>query len=265
MKIQKASEMKPLSENYNFVIIGESGSGKSHSLMTFPKGWKVLVLDMFGNKETYAGDEDIEVISFADLNPEAATAWPEIQGVKRELLSMLEEGKFRWKVLVVDTVTGLTRYIENYILMTNPEKRGIGGSCAKQHYRGISHVVGQFITSFLGFPISNVLVCHATNVYGEDEVAHKALITGATWRNSIYTYVHEVYHSYGHSYKEDDEKGESKTQYIWQTQPDIYWPMLKSILSRGGKYFGKTVEPNFSKLFFKRGVIEEDLIKEPKL
>jgi hypothetical protein len=264
MKIQKASDMNPLAENYNFVVMGPSGTGKSHCIMTFPKGWKILVLDMFGNKQTYAGDEDIEVISFSDLNPEAASAWPEIQGVKRELLSMLTEGNFKWQVLVVDTVTGLTRFIENYILMTNPKGRGIGGACGKSHYRGISHVTGQFITSFLGFPVSNVLICHTKDKWGDDEVAQEALITGATWRNSVFSYVHEVYRAYGRSYKEKEDS-ESKTQYIWQTQPDIYWPMLKSILSRGGKYFGKTVEPNFSKLFFKRGVIEKDLIKEPIL
>ncbi len=52
INIEKASEMDSKAVTYNFVLIGESGSGKSHALMTFPKDWKILVLDMFGNKET---------------------------------------------------------------------------------------------------------------------------------------------------------------------------------------------------------------------
>jgi hypothetical protein len=260
MKIQKASEMDSQPSAYNFVLIGYSGSGKSHALMTFPKNWQVLVLDMFGNKETYAGDPNIEVISFSDLNPEAATAWPQIQQVKRELIEMIKQDKFQWNAIVIDTMTGLTRFIENYVLMTNPESRGIGGSAARQHYRGISHVVGQFITGFLGFPITNVIVCHVSPPYEEGQVANKALIVGTTWRNAIYTYVHEVYHSFAQALPEEEG-----TQYVWQTQPSLEWPMLKSVLSRGGTKFGKYVEPNFSKLLYRRGLIEEDQIKEPKL
>ena len=261
MKILKATEIDALLPAYNTVLIGESGSGKSHSLMTFPKGWPVLVLDMFGNKETYSGDPDIEVISFTDLDPTAATAWPEVQHVKRELVAALGKGGFKWKVLVIDTMTGLTRFIENFVLMTNPEGRGIGGSAYKPHYRGISHLLGQFITGFLGYPITNVIVCHVSPPWGENEVANKALIVGTTWRNSIYSYVHEVYHSFGRPF--EDEAKANQTQYIWQTQVDARWPMLKSILARGGTVFGKYVEPNFSKLLCRRGLIPEELVKEP--
>lgn len=271
IKIIKASEMDATAPTHNFVIIGESGSGKSHSLMTFPKGWKVLVLDMFGNKETYAGDPDIEVIPFSDLDPSSPTAWPSILSVKKDLVSMLEQKTFKWNVLVVDTVTGLTRFAENFIVGTNPTGRGIGGAAAQQHYRGISHICGQFFTSFLGFPIVNVLICHVSPPYDEGQVANKALITGTVWRNSLYSYVHECYRSFGQSYKEEIVSGDGKkrveerTQYVWQTQVDREWPMLKSVLSRGGKFFGKFVEPNFSKIFARRGLIGEDLIKEPIL
>lgn len=264
MQIQKASEMDTSKIKYNFVIVGESGSGKSHSLMTFPKGWKVLVLDMFGNKETYAGDPDIEVISFSDLNPDASTAWPEIQSVKRELVKMLDSNKFRWDVIVTDTATGLTRFIENFILTTNPDGRGIGGAPAQHHYRGMANLTGKFITSFLAYPVINVINCHVSPPDQEGQIAHKAMLTGKVWRNSIYSYVHEVYNSRTHQYKDPATKEEG-TQWAWQTQGDMRWPMLKSVLSRGGKYFGKMVEQNYSKLFYKRGLITKDLVKEPEL
>lgn len=258
----KASDIDQQKTSYNFVIVGESGSGKTHSIMTFPNDWKVLVLDMFGNKETYAGDSNIEVISFSDLDPGAASAWPKVQEVKRQLLSMLNAGTFPWDALVVDTITGLTRFIENYTLMTMPEGKGVGGSPAMHHYRGMSHMTGQFITSFLAYPVVNVLICHVNPPESEGQIAHKALLVGKTWRNSIYSYVHEVYHAYAHNYKDGDKEN---TQWVWQTQPDLPWPMLKSVLARGGKYFGKLTEQNFSKLLLKRGLISKDQVKEPVL
>lgn len=252
MEIIKAKDMIGKAMHPKFFIIGHPGSGKTFALTTFPPEWKVLVLDMFGNKESLEGAENVEIISYSELDPSSAEAWMKIQQDKTRLVDMLSSGDFKWDVLALDTASGLIRFNENFILKAHPEKTGIGGAPAKHHYRGASHMIGQYITSFLGFPITVVVNCHA--LPDEDTGINTALMSGKRWRNTIYGYVGEVYRAFGDAIPAESEEDES-TQYLWQTQQDFHWPMLKSTLNQKMEVFGKYIKPDYGKLLERRGIV----------
>jgi len=80
MNITKAEDMIQRGLYHpKFMIIGEPGGGKTTALTTFPPSWRVLVLDFFGNKESLEGASNVEVISYADLDPKDPEAWLTLQ------------------------------------------------------------------------------------------------------------------------------------------------------------------------------------------
>ena len=256
MEVIKAETMiQEGSYHPKFLIIGEGGGGKTSALTTFPPSLKVLVLDFFGNKESLEGAKNVEILSYSSLDPRKASAYLQLEKDKRQILSELNAGKFSYDVLCLDTITGLIRFIMEFVIKTNPDGRGVAGAPAMHHHMGASHLTGEYLTSFLGFPITVVLNAHAELVRDETAgtIQYQPIMSGARWRNTLSTYVGEVYRAFGVS----DEKDSSKTKFLWQTQPDRRWPMLKSVLNKKSSLFGKFIDPNYEKLFELRGMIKK--------
>lgn len=254
LEIIKASEMiAGGSYHPKFMLIGDSGGGKTNSLTTFPPSWQVLVLDFFGNKESLEGASNVDIISYSELDVKSIDTWPLILKEQRELIQMLDKNEFRWDAICLDTITGLIRFAEFFLLRQHPEKLGIGGAPAQHHYRGLSHIVGEFIMGFLGYPITVVICAHAEMNEDDPGLTYRAIMAGKKWRNTIYSYVGEVYHAFG----EPDPEKEDATQYMWETQPSSRWPMLKSVMNQGGEYWGRFVKPDFWELLYRRNVVDE--------
>lgn len=253
MKIEKAENMITTSYLPKFLIIGESGGGKTTALRTFPPSWRVLVLDIFGNKESLEGAPNVDVATYSDLDPKVPTSWALLEKDRREIIKAIQGGKFPYKVIVVDTLTGLIRMAENYILATNPDHKGIAGAPGELHYRGLAHVAAEFIQSIISLPLITVINCHVEFYEGrEGEVSrYQIIMSGKRMRSTIYSYLGEVYRSFG-----TPKKDGNGTSFKWQTQPDSSWPMLKSVLNQGQKYFGKFIKPNYEELLKARGMIE---------
>ena len=251
--IKKASDMM-VTGNYipKFMLVGPSGSGKTTALTTFPPEYKVLVLNFFGNPESLEGAENVDFITIQDLKPESGQGWLALEKVKRKLIAKLVAGDFPWDVLAIDTVTGLMKLAMNYTLMTNPKHTNIMGAPAQLHYLGYAHAAEQFIMGFLGFPIITVINAHAETFISEETKLqiNRAVMPGNVMRNTVYTYVGEVYRTLSHPHATDPSKSEFK----WQCQQDSQWPILKSVLNQKGKYWGKLLNPNFAELFKMRGI-----------
>lgn len=254
LEIIKANDMIS-GGNYHpkFMLIGDSGGGKTRALTTFPPSWKVLVIDFFGNKESLEGAPNVDVLSYSEMEVKSIETWPLILKEQRELVNMLDRGKFEWDVLCLDTITGLIRFAEFFLLKQHPESLGVGGSPAQHHYRGLSHVVGEFILSFLGYPVTVVINAHSEMNEDDNKLTYRAIMAGKKWRNTIYSYLGEVYHAFG----EPDPEEEDKNAYFWETMPSARWPMLKSVMNQNGNYWGRLVKPNFHELLYRRNVVDE--------
>lgn len=241
-----------------FLLIGESGGGKTTSITTFPSHLKVLHLDFFGNPESLEGAPNVEIIRYGEWDPKDPVAYTTLMSHKQDIVRMLDKGTFPWDVLSLDTLTGLTRFIELYVIATNPQHLNIGGSPGEFHYRGIAHLSAEFIMSFLSYPVVTVMTAHTDYYPAQDSGVSRyfAALVGKKARNTIYSYFGEVYQAFAQPNAEEgtDKFGQAKMQYRWQTAPDTYWPMLKSVMNTRGAYWGRFVEPNFAKLFEKRGV-----------
>jgi len=255
----KASEMTETGQMHpKFMVIGTSGGGKTTALTTFPKDWRVLVLDMFGNKESLEGCENVEILSYSDPDPKDPTAFQELIRDWLEIISMLSEDKFPYQVLALDTMTGLLRFIEMHILRMNPDNKGIGGAASQPHYRGLAHMSAEFIQGLIAFPTCIVINAHSELIRNEQtgSLQYQAIISGARMRNTIYSYVGEVYRAFGEPGEELDKEGNPTTEFFWQTQPDREWTMLKSVLNKKQKVFGKYLEPNYEALLKRRGLVK---------
>ena len=252
----KAAKMTENPQLYtpNFLLIGESGAGKTHSLRTFPPDWKVLVVDLFGNKETLAGASNVEIVSYSDIEVSDSMSWPLVKKESKEIREACLNKEYQ--VVALDTVTGLTRFNEFFVLRAHPDKLGVGGSPAQHHYRGMSHMVGEFIMDFINTPCYTVVICHAEMNEDDGMLTYRAIMTGKRWRNTIYSYLGQVYRAFAEI--DPEAGGEETTQYIWQTQPDRRWPMLKDVMnSPTGYHWGKFVRPNFHELLYRRGVVKD--------
>lgn len=259
MEIISAKDMIRKGEYHpKFFIMGDSGGGKTTALRTMPSEWRVLVLDCFGNKESLEGADNIDIVSYSEYDPKDPRVWMEIDSDKRQLVRQLEGGTFPYDALVIDTVTGFIRFCEMHVLHTNPDGKGIGGAAAMHHYRGISHMMGEFLVSFLSFPITVVINAHVEFAQDEDlkVFRYQPVMTGKKWRNTIYAYLGEVYRAFGEPSDQTDKHGNPTTDFFWQTQPDPQWPMLKSVMNTGQQYWGKYIEPNYEAILKRRGVIE---------
>ena len=150
--IQAETMLNEGTYNPKFMDIGSPGSGKTTSLTTFPLSWNVLVLDMFGNKESLEGCPNVEVASYSDLDPTSPHSWIQLEKDRKDLVSMLERDTFKWNVLAIDTITGLVRFCENYLLVVHPESRGIGVTVDTQlRPRVISTVLPEAFCLFFPF------------------------------------------------------------------------------------------------------------------
>lgn len=241
-----------------FLVIGESGGGKTTALTTLPQHLKILHLDFFGNPESLEGAPNIEIIRYGEWDPRDPVAYTTLMSHRQDIVRMLDKKTFPWDVLSLDTLTGLTRFIELYVIATNPEHKMKHGAPGEYHYRGIAHLVSEFVMSFLSYPVATVMTAH-TDYYQDQSSGisrYFAALVGKKARNTIYSYFGEVYRAFAEPDAEKgmDKFGQAKMAYWWQTAPDTYWPMLKSVMNTRGQYWGRLVPPDFSALFEKRGV-----------
>jgi hypothetical protein len=268
MEIIQAEKMI---ENGSFtprwLIVGESGSGKTTSLTTWPESQTGLVLDMWGNKESLEGASNLEIWSWSHMDPADPSTYVDLNQTKGKILNQLREGVFPHSVIMLDGMTGLGDVMLGYVLSLKKAggesmQRGVGGAPQRAHYRGLSHIMGEFIKSFVAFPIPLVVICHVESYQPMDKSGNplgpeywRALLWGKRTRNTIYTYFSDVYRSFSYpSDKETDKFKEPRQEYAWQTKPDMEWPMLKSVLNQRGEFWGRYVNPDFYGLLERRGI-----------
>ena len=133
-------------------------------------------------------------------------------------------------------------------------------SPAEHHYRGISHVLGEYLIGLLTLPCITVLNAHvqADKVEKLGTMVNHPYMVGGKWRATIGGYVHEVYRAFVEM-EEVERKGNKEIEavYYWQTIQDTEWPFLISVMNRKGGYWGNYVEPNYEGLLKRRGFLKK--------
>jgi hypothetical protein len=257
MEINKATNMKE-DELFlpRFLIIGDSGSGKTTALKTWPG--KLFGFDFWGNKESYEGAPNIDFVTYSHFDPrDPATyvQWYRDMGETRDLIT---HKQFPYSALFIDTLTGIGDLMLNYCLSLDKASgdsmaKGPGGAPTEAHFRALGHIMHIFIEDLVSLRIPVILNCHSEPVSDKSSL-QRAVVWGKRSRSTIYTYFSEVYRSFGAPTDKLDSRGEPLTEWFWQTQPEPDWPMLKSIMSTGGSLWGRFVDPNYSTLLERRGI-----------
>jgi hypothetical protein len=257
MEIYKASSMK---DDQLFLprwlIIGDSGSGKTTALKTWPG--KLFGFDFWGNKESYEGAPNIDYVTYSHFDPRDPAVYVQYRRDFGEVRDLIVKGVFPYSAVFLDTLTGYGDILLNYTLNLDKASgesmaKGPGGAPTEAHFRAVSHLMHTFIEELVALPLPVILNCHSEPLSDKSSV-NRAVVWGKRSRSTIYTYFSEVYRSFGVPTDKLDSRGEPITDWFWQTQPEVDWPMLKSILSDGGKLWGRFVDPNYSLLLERRGI-----------
>jgi len=267
MEIIKAKSL--IEDKYftpRWMLIGDSGSGKTTSLTTWPKDQRMLVFDFWGNKESLVGADNIDIVSYSTLDPTSMQSYAKALADQNELVMELESGECPYSVVVYDTLTGLGDCMLYYTLSMPKAGGGMlatgpGGSPSEIHFRTLSHLMGTFIKRLIAYPIPLIVIAHLqplTNKKG-DFLGYEAVVWGKKTRATIFTYFSEVYRQFATPTDNEesvDKFGEQPQEFFWQTKSDLDWPMLKSVINTRGEVFGRFIDPDFTSLLKRRGLIK---------
>ncbi len=194
----KTSDINIDLSNSSFLIIGDSGTGKTRLAGTFPKPY---FFDMDKGMASLRG-MDIEYDTFKDSSPKGTpmpdrgiypygTAWQKFMDKANEIGEQIDKGTCPFETLVVDSVTTLTQICMNYVLK---QKNKVGGPPEIQHYGMQMELLKTVFDQLTSWPLIKVVVSHVQRT--ENQVTEQEqmlpLVTGKL-AGLLPVYFDEVY------------------------------------------------------------------------
>jgi phage nucleotide-binding protein len=151
MKITKAEDMVA-SENFQAVIYGLAGSGKTDLLRWLPR--PLLLFDFDGKAHPLMGQKDIDIVSYRMDNADQAKAmlpmfWKDVVEVRK---------KNEYATVVVDSITALNRMVFRWAMAMSGKPADDKGTLPI--YGDMKRWYSTFFPSLVGMKSNIILLAH---------------------------------------------------------------------------------------------------------
>ena len=225
-------------------LMGPSGSGKTASSVTLPKTEEkpLLLVDYDDRWETVRNEVEaglVKVLKLFDPDPSSPKAWNEGEDLRKELWALARSGEFPYSGVIEDGLSMMARIAMNSAL-TLDNKRGLGGSPAKQHWMPQIQYLAKHINSMRMLPCHYILNTHFDMLTDESDGKVKILpkVTKSL-RTELPSWFNETYRCYR-------EKGkEGRIHYYWETGGTGKYDFFKSTLNNRQKLWKDPIEIDF--------------------
>lgn len=235
----KAEEMTLDPETYKWkaFLAGPSGSGKTTAIASLPG--KKLLVDFDNRAQTVAGLPNVDIYTIHEADPKSPKAWNRAVRLKDVIISEVNQGIFPYDGIMFDGLTMMGRISLNWALLLD-NKRGLGGSPARQHYGPQMDNLAKYVLSTLALPLHIIYTGHIELFQDDSTGAQKFYpkITGKL-RTEVANWFNETYYSY----RIPDDEG--KLRYYWQTAGSGRQEFFKSSLNTFGKYWEDPIPLDF--------------------
>lgn len=163
-----------LDENTSFLLIGDSGTGKTSFFQTCPLPCYIIDLDK--GLSSLAGVKGIGFDTFKELSYgekaptgimkqegfyEWGTAYPRIIDKINEIGRLMDAGKCDFKTLGIDSLTMLTDVAMSYILKQNGKRSVADYKDGRQFWNTFLSNMSELFGQFSAWPITKVVTGHA--------------------------------------------------------------------------------------------------------
>jgi len=197
------NELKP-SETMNLLLVGPAGSGKTCLMAEFPK--PMYVFD-FDNKISSAaahhvGQPWLSGIEYESYARQGDKDFPVERANKKlgEMRKEIDAGTFKYKTVVIDSLTTYTEQAFPYLIKMNPGiKRILVNKAvvpALADYGIFKIFTRDLITQTLTFPCNVIMTAHVDLKRDEHtgRLIHRPLMVGAL-QNSLDVYFENVFYT----------------------------------------------------------------------
>jgi len=227
----------PKKYRWKVFLAGPSGSGKTAAIATLPG--KKLLVDFDNRAETVAGVPNIDIYRIHEVDPKSPQAWNKALRLKDVIISEIRQGIFPYDGVQFDGLTMMGRISMNWALLLD-NKRGLGGSPARQHYGPQMDNLAKYVLSTLALPIHVVYTGHIELFQDEATGAQKFYpkITGKL-RTEVANWFNETYYCY-RTHNDD-----GRLCYYWQTGGSGRQEFFKSSLNALGRYWEDPIQIDF--------------------
>lgn len=192
-----------VSSNLKVLAYGESGTGKTCFAAGFPT--PMLILDFDGKANSaasfYRGHEnrlaEIEVKKLTGIH----SAIPEFMEIAKELDEMQKTGDFKYKTLVVDSLTTFSSAVLRHIVKSNPGIKRMmskqGAQPGMQDYGILKREFARMIPGLLSLDMNVVMLGHVAVTKDEStgEIVRGVNMDGS-FAADLPIYFEEVYRTY---------------------------------------------------------------------
>lgn len=215
---------RPTDATKKILLLGESGSGKTSMLRTFPTPIFVMDFDRKG----------LEILAGLDGSLEVYDKWDDVQTD----LKKLKEGTIQCETLAIDSMS----FAADIVLSWAKAKNGNMGSRLNQEDWGRAiKEIKDTMAALRALPMHVVVTMHT-------QVDKDELLGGIVYQPSIYgrdlpgripSFVNDVWLAKNVT---EVKGGNPETKYVVQVRPDTRWKQLKNT-SKGKWQFDEV--PNF--------------------
>lgn len=219
------------------LLIGDSGTGKTHILGTFPK--PIFIADFDGGLETLVGEEGIVYERY-----EGVQGWKEF---RKELDKWCLQGpQYGCTTFAVDSLTLMADAVFEFVL----NKAGRAQAQIADWGEAITTVRKVLSDLAVRMQCHTAMTAHVQVEKDETlgSLVWQPLIYGKELPGKVPAYFSEVYYT---NVTTKTEGGKQVVQYRMQVVPDGRFKFVKSRMNKDAKVFEQFEEPDFSKLINK--------------